>query len=141
MDDQDDTSGQTTPERDATNHMEFPANQSIGRLPSNIRTYKPTGYERPRRIFLEVKKYQELMSAKHSLDSERQVMRFEKESLKKKVQELYRKLNQKESLIEELNQKLQTALENLDAEKAENQIIYKSFALRSELCGRDEELT
>ena len=43
--------------------------------------------------------------------------------------------NQKESLIEELNQKLQTALENLDAEKAENQIIYQSFALRTELCG------
>ena len=36
--------------------------------------------------------------------------------------------NQKESLIEELNQKLQTALENLDAEKAENQIIYNSFS-------------
>ena len=62
-------------------------------------------------------------------------MRFEKESLEKKVQELYRKLNQKESLIEELNQKLQTALENLDAEKAENQIIYQSFALRTKLCG------
>ena len=49
MDDQDDTSGQTTPERDATNHMEFPPKQSNGRLPANIRTYEPTGYDRPRR--------------------------------------------------------------------------------------------
>ena len=94
--DEDQTSRQTTPERVAKNQMEVPQNNSLRRLPSQIKTYKPTNYERPKRIYLEVTKYEELMSAKQSLDRERQVMRFEKESLEKKVQDLYKKMNQKE---------------------------------------------
>ena len=54
IEDQDDTSGQATPERDGTNHLEFPPKQSNGRLP------------------------------KHSLDTERQLMRFQKHPLRKK---------------------------------------------------------